>query len=350
MVGDRHLGERLPRSSAPCDTLPADITLPDEERVCRERNAGPSRRDPSGTESIWVFPGLGCRHVGMGHDLFGNFAVADQMIAAAEAVLGYDLREACLEGSGRKHVPPRQEAQLIYVLECVYAAVLAELEIHPQIVAGHSLGNWAAAYASGAYDFLTGLSLVTHVEDLLEEHVDGRGQAMGVIVGLDEAVVASLLEKHQGAQIANWNSPGQYVIAGLEGDVVSVLTLAEGLQAKRAKRLPTNRALHTSHLAGVGELLRKRLGAVSWSDLRVPMMGCRDVRLLTTAEEVRDFLAEFLVQPVRWDATIRGLRQEWGDEFVEVGPGNVLSGMLPFIDRAAVIQTASEALSQNKAL
>src|SRR5689334_6064202 len=111
MVGDRHLGERFPRTAAPCETL---------------RLAG--GKLPSETESIWVFPGLGCRHVGMGHDLFGSFAIADQMIAAAEAVLGYDLREACLEGSGRKHVPPRQEAQLIYVLECVYAAVLAEQE------------------------------------------------------------------------------------------------------------------------------------------------------------------------------------------------------------------------------
>lgn len=286
----------------------------------------------------------------MGHDLFGSFAIADQMIAAAEAVLGYDLREACLEGSGRKHVPPRQEAQLIYVLECVYAAVLSEQDVNPQIVAGHSLGNWAAAYASGAYDFLTGLALVTHVEDLLEEHIDGRGQSMGVIVGLDEAVVASLLQDHPGAQIANWNSPGQYVIAGSEADVVAVLTKAESLKAKRAKRLPTNRALHTPHLAEVGVLLRPRLNTVSWSDLKVPMMSCRDSGLLTTGEEVRDFLADFLVQPVRWDATIRGLRQEWGDEFVEVGPGNVLSGMLPFIDRTAAIQTASEILSQNKAL
>jgi len=286
----------------------------------------------------------------MGHDLFGSFAIADQMIAAAESVLGYDLREVCLEGSGRKHVPPRQEAQLIYVLECVYAAVLAEQGLNPQIVAGHSLGNWAAAYASGAYDFLTGLELVTHVEELLEEHVDGRGQVMGVIVGLDEAIVVSLLERHAEAEIANWNSPGQYVIAGSEADVVGVLAAAEGLQAKRAKRLPTNRALHTRHLAGVGELLRKRLEAVSWNELRVPMMGCRDARLMTTGREVRDFLAEFLVRPVRWDATIRGLQQGWGDEFVEVGPGNVLSGMLPFIDRTAVIQTASEILSQNKAL
>jgi malonyl CoA-acyl carrier protein transacylase len=80
------------------------------------------------------------------------------------------------------------------------------------------------------------------------------------------------------------------------------------------------------------------------------MLSCHDARTLSTAAEVRDFLADFLVQPVRWDTTIRALREEWGGEFVEVGPGNVLTGMLPFIDRTAVIQTASEILGQNQAL
>jgi len=286
----------------------------------------------------------------MGHDLFGKFAIADRMFAEAEAILSFDIREACLEGSGRKHVPPRREAQLIYVLECAYAAVLAELEYQPRVVSGHSLGNWAAAYAAGVYDFQTGLRLVTSVEALLEEHVDGRGQGMGVIVGLEESVVVSMLGEFRETCVANWNSPGQYVIAGPEAEVDSVLAAADAQGAKRAKRLATSRALHTPHLARVGALLRDQLHAVSWTPPRRPMLSSRDSVLLTNADQVRDFLSEFLVQPVRWETTIRVLRQDWGREFVEVGPGNVLTGMLPFIDRTAVIRTASEILSQNTEL
>jgi [acyl-carrier-protein] S-malonyltransferase len=296
--------------------------------------------------SVWLFPGLGCRYVGMGYDIVGRFPAADRLIAIASAKLGYDLVAICLEGSGRKYVPARQEAQVIYVIECAYAAVLAELGFRPRAVSGHSLGSWAAGCVCGGYDFLTGLDLVTQVELLQEELIDGRGQSMGVIIGLPQSEVERLLSACAGAFLANWNSPGQYVIGGDSSAVERVLAGALARGAKQARRLAGERALHTPEQRAVASRLREHLLSVDISPPKVPFISCRDARVVETADALRSFLGDFLAAPVRWETTVRALRQSWGGGFVEVGPGNVLSNMLPFIDPTAVIRTASDLLDQ----
>ncbi|MES2788891.1 MAG: acyltransferase domain-containing protein [Planctomycetota bacterium] len=296
------------------------------------------------TTASWLFPGLGCRYVGMGHDVIGHFAVADELIAEAESQLGYELAEVCLTGSGRKHVPARQEAQVIYVLDCAYAAVLGTHDCHPQIVAGHSLGSLAAGWACGAYDFTTGLQLVTHVEELMEELIDGRGLTMGVVIGLDDGAVQTLLTATPEVCLANWNSPLQHVVAGPAAAVDSILASATAAGAKQAKRFVSERAMHTPYVNEVATRFQQRLDTVSWTEPKVPLVNSHDASVLRTSAEIHQFLGGFLSQPVYWQATIETLRKNWGSHFVEVGPGNLLSSMLPFIDRTAAINTASEIL------
>ena len=298
--------------------------------------------------SAWLFPGLGCRYVGMGHDIIGSSDVADALISEAEAYLGYDLATVCLTGSGRKHVPARQEAQVIYVLDCAYAAVLRADNCEPRIVAGHSLGSLAAGWVSGAYDFTTGLQLVTHVEELMEELIDGRGLGMGVIIGLDAAALRDLLAANPAVSQANWNSPLQHVIAGPVADVDLVLAAAAAQGVKQAKRFVSERAMHTPYVAAAATRFRQRLQLVDWSEPTVPLMNSHDATVLRTAAEIQGFLGEFLAQPVCWQTTVQALITNWGHQFVEVGPGNLLSSMLPFIDRAAAVQTASEVMEQNR--
>lgn len=298
------------------------------------------------SSAAWLFPGLGCRYVGMGHDVIGCSAVADLLISQAESYLGYDLATVCLSGSGRKHVPARQEAQVIYVLDCAYAAVLRADGYTPRIVAGHSLGSLAAGCVSGAFDFLTGLQLVTHVEELMEELIDGRGLGMGVIIGLDGARVGDLLAAHPAISQANWNSPLQHVIAGPVAELDQVLATAAAQGAKQAKRFASERAMHTPYVAEAAERFRQRLLTVDWAEPSVPLMDSHAAAVLRTADEIRQFLGGFLAQPVCWQATVQALLANWGSQFVEVGPGNVLSSMLPFIDRTAAVQTASEVREQ----
>jgi len=284
----------------------------------------------------------------MGSDIIGRFPAADRLIAEAAEHLGYDLISVCLEGSGRKHVPARQEAQVIYVVECAYACVLEDLGFGPTVASGHSLGCYAAGFACGAFNFVTGLDVLTQVESLQEEVVDGRDQAMGVIIGLKESDVESLLGTASEVFLANWNSPGQYVIAGDVGGVDSVLSSARERGAKQSRRLAGERAMHTPKQREVAARLRTYLEGVSFRRLAVPFVSCRDGAVLRTADELRTFFGEFLAEPVQWEATVRALREGWGKDFVEVGPGNMLSNMLPFIDRTASIRTASDLLEQKR--
>ena len=298
---------------------------------------------------VWVFPGLGCRFVGMGADLFGKSPVADAIFSQAQEILGYDLREVCLEGSGRKIVPAKQEAQVIYTVSCGYAAALRSMNRRLGATAGHSLGNWAAAWAAGAYDFPTGLRFVTQVEDLLEELVAPESQTMGVVIGLEESTVKSLIAEHTDLWLANWNSPGQYIVGGDAKSVDALLSAATGLQAKRSKRLPTDRALHTPLMQAVSERLREVLDSEEWSEPSIPLISSADSRVLRSSAEVREFFGSFLDQPVRWDATIRSLCENSVADYVEVGPGNVLGSMFPFIDNTADVRSASELLEQDVA-
>lgn len=309
-----------------------------------------STQSNSRTTAAWLFPGLGCRYVGMGYDLIGRYPAADRLIAIANSRLPYDIVEVCLEGSGRKHVPARQEAQVIYVLDCAYSAVLREMGFKPSVIAGHSLGNMAAGYAAGAYDFLTGLDLVTHVEDLMEGLVDGHGQSMGVVIGLNERAIHELIESIPETFLANWNSPLQYVVGGSTTGVDQLLTRALGQGAKQAKRFPSERAMHTPYMNEVAAQFRKYLATIRWQEPTVPFMNGHDSQVLRSAAQISQFLGAFLSQPVQWQATVQAIRNSWGSLFVEVGPGSLLTSMLPFIDSTATVRTASEVLDQKAVL
>jgi malonyl CoA-acyl carrier protein transacylase len=296
------------------------------------------------SRSSWLFPGLGCRYVGMGHDLFDRPGGATRLIRAAEDALGYSLAPVCLEGSGRKIVPARQEAQVIYVINCAYAMALGERAHLPRATLGHSLGSWSAAWAAGIFDFLTGLELVTHVEQLLEELVDGRDQTMGAIIGLDEATVQTQLVTCESVTIANFNSPAQYVIGGPGSEVDRVLNACLASGAKQARRLPTSRAMHTPWMAEVANQLQSRLEQVRWLDPVVPFMACDGAKELGTGAEVRQFFSKFLVRPVRWQRSFCNLCQIGTSRFVEVGPGTLLKSLASFIDSSAAVCTATDCL------
>lgn len=327
------------------DTRQENVRSPGMELLDRaEWSVFDSAADRKG---VWIFPGLGARYVGMGSDLFGKHPVADALFERAERLLDFKLESACLEGSGRKAIPARQEAQLIYVVSCGYGAVLQAEGLEPIATAGHSLGNWAAGWGAGLYEFETGLELVTSVEELMERFVTDGNQAMGVVLGLDESVVESLVERHPGAWIANRNAPGQYVLSGWATDVDGVLGDALGLNAKRARRLPTERALHTDLMRDVSHRLRDRLAQVRWNAPRVPLISSADNQVLRTSDEALRYFGSFLDRPVGWESAVRFMIQNSCKEFIEVGPGNVLSGMFPYIERSVTVRTASELLEQD---
>ena len=296
----------------------------------------------------WLCPGLGSRYVGMGADIIGKFSAADNLIALAAQHLGYDIHEVCLSGSGRKVVATRIEAQVIYVINCAYVDVLHSLGHAPYIVCGHSLGSWAAAYAAGAIDFESGLEMVTTVEDLLEQRVADGEQAMGVIIGLDEKTVTEMCTTAQDVYLANSNSPEQYVIAGRAAGVDAALARAGKVGAKKSQRIAGSRAMHTPLLADVNGEIQQTLARITINDPTVPQMNCDTARPMNTTEDVRRYLGQFLQQPVHWEASMRTVQTLGIGRFVEVGAAAVLTGMMPFIDFSAKIETVSDLLARNE--
>lgn len=318
---------------------------------CEVRQITTSAVATNEDSAAWLFPGLGSRHVGMGGDIFGHAPLADELLSIAEQFVGYDVAEVCLTGSGRKHVPSRVEAQVIYLVNCAYARVLTGLGVTPNIVSGHSLGTWAAAYAAGVIDFQTGLELVTRVEDLLEEHSPAQPQAMGVIIGLSEEAVVRMCTEIGDIFLANRNSPGQYVISGIESSLESALERAAREGAYKAKRIAGHRAMHTRLLTEVSDRLCDELSSYSIADAVIPLVNCFQGGLLRRGDTIRAYLGEFLKQPVDWEGATRclidgSLIEGGGRRFLEVGAGGILTGMMPFIDRDVEVETASDRLTQ----
>lgn len=296
------------------------------------------------SSEIWLFPGLGCRYVGMGSEFLGREPVADELVRQASDLLGYSVAAVCLEGSGRKVVPPRQESEVIYVISCAAAAVLRSRGWQPSAVLGHSLGSWAAVATSGALDFATGLRLLGLTEQRIHDWVESQDHAMGVILGLEAPVVADLVAAEPDVWVANWNSPRQQVISGMAPAVERVLAESLARQAKQARVLVRSRAMHTPFLEPVARALRTDLAALPVQDPQVPVIDTRTGNELGRGLEVAEFLADCLTAPVYWGQTILSRTQRGANRFIDVGPGTVLAGMLPFIDNQAAVMTTAQIL------
>lgn len=295
-----------------------------------------------------MFPGLGSRFVGMGGDLIGSTPLANELIQQSSDWLNYDVESVCLEGSGRKRVPPKMESQVLYVVNCIYTAVLKDNGYFPQMVCGHSLGSWAAAYAAEVYDFITGLELVTQVETILDNRSVESPEAMGVILGLPLVEVTDLLSRHTGVSIANLNCPGQYVLAGEATAIEQSLEAAIIQGAYKTKRLPSTRAFHTKRLGPIHEQIKKLFISRRLRHPVCPFVSTIQGESLTTKNAVEDYLLQFLYRPVHWEETIRSLCSiKSVDQFLEVGPGTVLSDLMGYIDSSVAVQTASDFLYEN---
>ena len=298
---------------------------------------------------VWLFPGLGCRYVGMGSEFLGKEPVADELVRQASDLLGYSVQAVCLEGSGRKVVPPRQESEVIYVISCAAAALLQSRGWQPSAVLGHSLGSWAAVATSGVLDFTTGLRLLSLTEQRIHDWVESRDHAMGVILGLEASLVAELVAAERDVWVANWNSPRQQVISGMAPAVERVLTEALSRQAKQARVLVRSRAMHTPFLEPVAQALRNDLAQLPLRGPQVPVIDTRTGNELRSEFEVAEFLADCLTAPVHWGTTVLSRAQRGGTGFIDVGPGNVLAGMLPFIDNQAAVMTTAQILEEKGA-
>jgi [acyl-carrier-protein] S-malonyltransferase len=303
-----------------------------------------------GGKSGWVFPGQGSQEPGMGKDLYEASAVARDLYDRADRVLGRAISTLCFEGPAAElsKTTNAQPAIFITSIACLEVArANGVLVSDPAFVAGHSLGEYSALAAAGAIDFDAGLKIVQERGRLTQLAADATPGSMAAIMGLDEPTAAAVCAD-AGAELCNLNSPGQIVIGGTPAAIERACALALDRGAKRAIPLDVGGAFHTSLMRPAADAMAAVLATVDVRTPRVPIIANDSASPMTEPQAIRDELVFQLTHPVRWVQCVEYMAANGVDEFVEVGAGRVLSGLIKRIASGATTRNINGAASASQ--
>jgi [acyl-carrier-protein] S-malonyltransferase len=286
----------------------------------------------------FVFPGQGSQAVGMGEDLRQAFPLAAALFEEADDALGFALSRIIRDGpeSELKRTANTQPAILL-----VSVAAYRALGLSPAAVAGHSLGEYSALVAAGALNFRDAVVLVHKRGRYMQEAVAEGAGLMLALIGVEPSAIQEAITADGGAvDIANYNAPGQTVIAG---EREATRRVAERCGARQAVELPVSAPFHCRLMKPAEERLRADLAGVQFADPQMPLYNNVDAQRVTSAAAARDGLARQVSRSVRWTEVIQHMAGDGMRTFVEVGPGSVLSGMIRRIERSAERLSAGDA-------
>ncbi len=281
----------------------------------------------------FVFPGQGSQKTGMGRAWSDGFPAARQAFAEADAALGESLSSLCFEGPDDRLQLTANTQPAILAVSTAIDRVLAAEGLRPDVVAGHSLGEYSALVSAGAIEFGAALRLVRRRGELMQEAVPVGVGAMAAILGLAPEAVREVAEaasnETEVCAVANYNSPEQTVIAGHKPAVERAMALAKERGAKRALPLPVSAPFHSPLMRPAREGLAPNLVATPFATPGVPVVCNIDAAPVASGDAARDALVRQIDGPVRWVESVRRMVQQEGvDRFVEVGPGAVLVGLI----------------------
>jgi [acyl-carrier-protein] S-malonyltransferase len=274
----------------------------------------------------------------MGLELAESFPEAKEIFDRADKALDLALSKLCFDGPAEELQLTANTQPAILTVSVAAATVLREKGIYPDYVAGHSLGEYSALVVGGSLRLEDAVRLVRKRGEYMQEAVPVGTGAMAALLGMDATCVGEICrDAAQGEVVsaANLNSPGQIVIAGSAAAVARAVELAKSRGAKRAVMLNVSAPFHCALMAPAEERLSADLDAIEVTDPLFPLVNNVDAKMVATGRGVRDGLKRQVTRPVRWEESMRALRAEGADLFVEVGPGKVLSGLLRQIDREA---------------
>jgi [acyl-carrier-protein] S-malonyltransferase len=283
----------------------------------------------------FVFPGQGSQYVGMGAALVKHSPAAAAVMERADAALGFPLSRLILEGPADEleltiNAQPAILATSVAYLEALRAdADAAGVGLMPRAMAGHSAGQYAAAVAADAIDFEEALHLVRERGRIMQER--GIEGGMGAVVGLTDDQVHDVVEsarEHGEISVANANAPGQIVLSGVIPALVFALEMSKTVGARRAVRLTVSVASHSPLMRRARDEFGQILSKVPFREPKVPMLGNVHASLIESADGLRRELSEHLVHGVQWTDTVRRMAADGVTDFVEIGPGRVLTGLI----------------------
>ncbi|MEJ2609531.1 MAG: ACP S-malonyltransferase [Candidatus Thiodiazotropha sp.] len=301
-----------------------------------------------------VFPGQGSQSLGMLRDLGDSFPIVIDTFTEASDILGYDLWDLVQNGpvESLNQTVNTQPAMLAAGV-AVWRAWLAQQGPLPQMMAGHSLGEYSALVCAEAIEFSDAIKVVSERGRLMQNAVPEGSGSMAAILGLDDEAVREACRAAASDEVVeavNYNSPGQVVIAGAKMAVERACEFAKAAGARRAMPLPVSVPSHSTLMRPAAERLIEQLATISISRPTIPVLHSVNVEWIEDADDIRKILASQLYSPVRWVETVLKMAAAGSASLLEIGPGKVLAGLTKRIDRSLIGKAVFDTKSLNQAL
>jgi [acyl-carrier-protein] S-malonyltransferase len=281
----------------------------------------------------FCFPGQGSQDVGMGRAIADEFPEARAVYDEASEAVGFDVGRLCFEGSLDELTRTEFQQPALVATSVACLRAVQTLGIRPDYVIGHSVGEYSALAAANAISAGEAVALVRERGEAMAEAARVTPGAMAAVLGLEDAVVEELCASIEGVWPANYNCPGQVVVSGETSAVSRLIEEATARGARKAVKLRVSGGFHSPLVARAAERLRPAIAKASWRDPATPYMSTVSARL-ENAQRIAALLVEQLTAPVRFTQAVSGLVKDGVETFVEIGPGQVLSGLLRRCDRS----------------
>jgi len=289
----------------------------------------------------YIFPGQGAQFSGMGLDLYEKSPLAQELFEQANEILDFSITDVMFEGTADELKQTKVTQPAIFLHSVILAKVLGD-DFQPEMVAGHSLGELSALVANGVLSFEDGLKLVSKRALAMQKACEISPSTMAAVLGLEDVIVEETCKEIEGVVVAaNYNCPGQLVISG---DLKAIDKACEILTEKGARRaivLPVGGAFHSPLMEPAREELAKAIAETTFNEPTCPVYQNVVAKAVTNADEIKENLILQLTAPVRWTQCVQAMIADGGTEFIEVGPGKVLQGLMRKIDRSVAASGAS---------
>ncbi|WP_411346068.1 ACP S-malonyltransferase [Paenibacillus sp. WLX1005] len=285
----------------------------------------------------FVFPGQGAQKAGMAKDVYDASPAAAQYFDQADDVLGFAISKLAFEGPEDELKQTANTQPALLTASITLLEALKERNIQPDYVAGHSLGEYSALVAAGALSFADAVAVVRARGQFMEQAVPAGQGAMAAVLGAEREALtqlcASVTADGHAVELANVNCPGQIVVSGTQAGVEAVSARVKEIGGKRAIALEVSGPFHSSLMEPAAQRLAERLQDVTFHNAAVPVVANVNAEAVSSGDQIGELLVKQVYSPVLWEDSVRYMVEQGVDTFIEIGPGNVLTGLIKKIDK-----------------